>query len=430
MRLLFLCLTTTLGHVPCLLLRYAPFKAITDQKTERRLFLYYLIALLFNALVFAVAYHYGAATIVLYKLILFSYCFVLSGINMLVLRGHVREHLFTCGLVMLMIVMVFSTVGYVQTFFGTANVVGQIITNALLTLGVCTALYPLLRKLMILTITPFLDIDCGDYWKTIWFVPLLMSLACFSAVPVNGYVNTPGQLLSRLMLCGAALFVCRSMAQDNMRLRREQAIAKQLSMQKEYYAALSDNVASARKTRHDLKHHLAAIDHFLEENDKAGLAEYCGELTVRMNTEVSIPYTGNAAADGILFHYARLAAQNGIAFTVSGTLKNGCIAEIDLCTLLGNALDNAIAGAKTAVNKRYVTFTINNEAAMVIFFVQNSFDGTVLESDGKLLTRQKSGLHGIGLSSMQSVCKRYKGDLTVRHEGNVFSLMAMLSKNP
>ncbi len=275
MKLFLLCLATTLGHIPCLLLRYAPFKAITDRQTERRLFFYYLIALLLNALVFAFACQNGRATIMLYKLMLFSYCFILTGIDILVLRGHAREHLFSCGLVMLMIVMVFSAVGYFQTFLHTEDVVWQIVTNALLTLAVCIVIYPLLRGLMTRTITPFLDIDCGDYWKSIWFVPLLMFLACFFAVPAGGYVDSPGQLVGRLLLCGAALFVCRSMIQDNMRLRGEQATVRQLSMQKEYYAALSDNVASARKARHDMKHHLAAIEHFYPQRRQRGA---CGIL--------------------------------------------------------------------------------------------------------------------------------------------------------
>ena len=348
---------------------------------------------------------------------------------MLVLRGHIREHLFTCGLVMLMIVMVFSTVGYLQTFCSVADTSWQIIINAALTLAICAALYPMLRWLMTHTVTPFLSMDCGNYWKNVWFIPLLMFLACFCAVPADGYVNTPRQLLSRLFLCGAALFVCRSMAQDNARLRREQAIAHQLSMQKEYYAALSDNVANARKTRHDIKHHLAAIEHFLTENDKAGLAEYCGELTVRINTETSIPYTGNAAADGILFHYTQLAAEKGIDFTVCGTIENGCIAEIDLCTLLGNALDNAIAGALTASKKRYISFMVSTEDNILLFLVQNSFDGVLHEQGKKLLSRKEGGEHGIGLASMQSVCQRYGGNMTVNHTQDTFSLMLMMNKN-
>ena len=147
-----------------------------------------------------------------------------------------------------------------------------------------------------------------------------------------------------------------------------------------------------------------------------------------MDSEVSIPYTGNAAADGMLFHYAGLADKNGIAFTVSGTIENGCIAEIDLCTLLGNALDNAMAGAATAPGERWVSFTVSTEAAMLTFLVQNSFDGVLLESGDRLLTRKGDGAHGIGLSSMQSVCRRYGGSMTVRSDDNTFSLMLMLNK--
>ena len=46
------------------------------------------------------------------------------------------------------------------------------------------------------------------------------------------------------------------------------------------------------------------------------------------NVKIAIPYTGNAAADGILYHYALIAEENGIRFSVSGRLESEVRSEV------------------------------------------------------------------------------------------------------
>ena len=45
-----------------------------------------------------------------------------------------------------------------------------------------------------------------------------------------------------------------------------------------------------------------------------GLRGYCDDLELEEMGKVTIPYTGNAAADGVLYHYGCIARAKNIEF--------------------------------------------------------------------------------------------------------------------
>lgn len=50
-----------------------------------------------------------------------------------------------------------------------------------------------------------------------------------------------------------------------------QNIERQLSLQARGYMRLTNNIVETRATRHDLRHHLAVMNGFLESDDYEGL---------------------------------------------------------------------------------------------------------------------------------------------------------------
>ena len=68
------------------------------------------------------------------------------------------------------------------------------------------------------------------------------------------------------------------------------------------------------EVRHNFKHQLAALKGFLETGNTEELRQYCDTLENRLLNITEIPYTGNAAADGVLYHYACIAKEENISF--------------------------------------------------------------------------------------------------------------------
>ena len=86
------------------------------------------------------------------------------------------------------------------------------------------------------------------------------------------------------------------------------------------------------------------------------------------------------------------------------------IIVVDLCSVVGNLLNNAIQGAMDAPEgKRYITFKADVELNNDIYIVvSNSFDGVVKKENGKYFTTKSNG-HGIGLESIQTTVNKYNG---------------------
>lgn len=406
--------------IPGIFLRFLPFKSVVKKEQKLKLALLYILALMLNG---AVYFFWGKAngglSMSFLKTDMIIFALVLTGVNMLVIKGKIKEHLFTYGLSMLL-----NYMNLTFSSFFSVLISPEKINKTVLSIGIYFVLYiilfPMFLKLLKITVTPFISIDSGDYWNTIWFVPIAMFLACYFTIFGENTVETLPQVIGRLFLLVSVVFLCRSVAKDHMRMTKQLQTEKQLSMQTEYYNELSEQVAKARKSRHDMKHHMAAIQRYIDSDDKEGLQEYCYDFTAEMNDTV-IPYTGNPAADGVLYHYSKIAKENDIRFEMKGTIKSKCIADVDLCVLLGNALDNAVAGCLTAQSDRFISIIAESDEYTLTVVMQNSFDGVVEKQDDIIMSRKRSGRHGVGLDSMRSVCEKYGGTMETSHENNVFT---------
>lgn len=342
-----------------------------------------------------------------------------------IFRGAFKEHIFMLGVVASCQYLLLSVPAYIVSlldgvgpfitmwaFFGSAGVL------------MLMTYFPM-RRLLIYTVEPFLKIDSGSYWNTICFVPLVFFFAMMFVLWGSETVSSLLQMVSGLFSGSMIIFMCLSIAADNKRLEERRNMEKQLAAQKLHYTELKTRVEDARKTKHDLKHHIAAIRHYMEVDDKAGLQAYCNELAGSMESG-SIPYTGNVAADGVLYYYMQQAKFEKIQVQYAGTIKSNGIADVDLCALLGNALDNAVTACKTIPSGRSISVISQSEAQVLSIVVRNSFDGKVLTDGDRLLSRKRDNRTGVGLASMRSICERYGGSMDTSWDDRSFTVAFVL----
>ena len=111
---------------------------------------------------------------------------------------------------------------------------------------------------------------------------------------------------------------------------------------------------------------------------------------------------------------------------------NTNIRSVDLTTILGNLLDNALEAAKTAPEGlRFLNLTIRRINAMLIIKVENGYGDTPVQENGKLLTSKKDkAFHGWGLKSVQTAADRYDGTIRADYKDHVFQSVVTLSFQP
>lgn len=429
MDILLSSLACMLANTATTIMRYLPFENIITKKQKKVLAVSHIIMLIVFFVVNVILGYSFNIRLSYFKNIFVIYDIALMLVNIIVVKKHTREHLFICGLTEIIMLTIFTVEMYIiNSFVARGTLLSYILICALMVILFIIS-FPYIKYQLINTVTPFLNMESDIYWKNIWLIPYVMFYASFIVIPSNAYVKDFDTVMSNVLITIATVFICRSIADDYRRVEENLAMQAQYNKQKEYYTVLSEKVAEQRKTKHDFKHHLLVIEHFCETKNRERLMEYCNELLQVQNKEVEIPYTGNGAVDGVLYSYSATAKKNNISFNIKGIFESSGIADIDICVLLGNAIDNAIAGCMKVENNRFIDIQSKTIGNVLAITISNSYDGVVIEEKGKIFSRKKSGRVGVGIASIKSICDKYGGSVEIKHDETSFNLMILLNKN-
>ena len=96
------------------------------------------------------------------------------------------------------------------------------------------------------------------------------------------------------------------------------------------------------------------------------------------------------------------------------------IADTDLASLLGNALDNAIEGVQNAAGKK-ITLRCRMDKGLLMLRLENPA-GEEISPDLSTTKADKSS-HGFGIHGMREIAERYGGTLSVGVKDGKFELV-------
>jgi hypothetical protein len=229
-------------------------------------------------------------------------------------------------------------------------------------------------------------------------------------------------------LCGmVALF-----AQYEQRLgqeAKEEAVAIEalIRSQQERYLATERSINAVQGTYHDLKHNIQVIR---AETDPALRDSHLAELESAIKEYGALVHTGNSVLDIVLTSKSLECVEAQIDLTVVADGQViGFLSPAAIATLLGNALDNAIAATRRLADPdaRLIKVAVFRQADFVVVTVENSFTGELKLEEGAIVTlHEDRDRHGYGMRSIRYVAERYDGSMTVHAEDDWFALRLML----
>ncbi len=146
----------------------------------------------------------------------------------------------------------------------------------------------------------------------------------------------------------------------------------------------------------------------------------------------TIIQTGNRALDIILDEKNKICKKNNITLKVMVDGKKlDFMSDYDICSLFGNALDNAIEGCLQVDehSDRYILLKMDSSLDMPCFVIENSASHKVdIDKEGKVKTTKKdASMHGFGIESMKKICSSYGGSLRFVSEETSFKLILILN---
>lgn len=258
----------------------------------------------------------------------------------------------------------------------------------------------------------------------IWFVCAVLLVADLLSTWVrkDSLQSAPFAVCS--VLCYALLLVVQFDLFRVSDLERERDLARRLFSERERQQRESqENVEAVNIKFHDIKHQIAALRAM---DGGAAREQSLADLEHSVEAYDARVQTGNAALDAILTEKSTRCWSRKIDFTCM--VDGSCLAflgVVDLYTLLGNALDNAIEAAEKVpeLAGRVVSVAASSRSGLVSLRIENSCVGRVETGDGLPATsKEDSANHGFGLRSIAGIVARHGGNLSLASEEGRFVL--------
>ena len=193
--------------------------------------------------------------------------------------------------------------------------------------------------------------------------------------------------------------------------------------QKQFKLA-KENIDAINIKCHDLKHQ---IRHLRETNQVD--EKYLAELERSISIYSSTYRTGNETLDVILTDKGLHCTTNGIQFTcMAEGRKVDFMEAMDIFSLFGNALDNAIeCTERLAPEMRFIHLSIRATNQLLLIHIENPFVGQLVLEDGiPVTTKSNRDYHGYGMRSIQRIVRKYRGDMSISTEDQLFQLNIMM----
>lgn len=290
---------------------------------------------------------------------------------------------------------------------------------------------PFLLRFFYHTVADALKIEDKTMWRYLWKIPLFSAafglLYCFNG-DVYAYATWPFMVSRYLMLFGACyvsyvalkvLEISRSRTQLEETLKYADL---NLRTQKKQFDTLAAHMDETRKARHDLRQHLAAVQSYLDGDDKTGLAEYIDTYMNRLPADTMEYFCANGVVNAVISYYAAQARDAGTSFAAKVTYpKNYPVSDTDIIVLIGNLLENAVEACKRdSADTKFIKLRVKQKGqSMLLVLVDNSCVSPVTFENGTPLSSKRDGA-GIGVASVREIAARYGGVAMFEQKNGVF----------
>lgn len=204
----------------------------------------------------------------------------------------------------------------------------------------------------------------------------------------------------------------------------------QLEAELKHYEEMVQKNRDIRTFRHDYKNNLYSLKTLIASGRTDEAEKYIDELDSGLAVSENRYATGNYLADAIISGKADEAAQQGIDIIFDGVIPESGISNNDLCTILSNALDNAVrACAEIAPCKIIINSQITANGASIR--ISNPVKENVeIKNNSVKTTKNDKTNHGIGISNIKKAAKKYSGYVELSCEDRIFTVeIGLMLKN-
>ena len=190
--------------------------------------------------------------------------------------------------------------------------------------------------------------------------------------------------------------------QKQAALQRERDVLDaQFKLARAEFASLRQLQQNAAAYRHDMRHHLSLLQGLASKGQIEQIKEYLRTAQSDMDAITPTRFCENETVNLILSAFTAKAKQSEIQLTIDARLPVSLsFSDTELCSLLSNALENAIQAAKNIPepDKRIIRLRIYSKNTKLCIDIRNSYQHDPIFHQGLPVSKEQG--HGFGTKSM------------------------------
>lgn len=292
-------------------------------------------------------------------------------------------------------------------------------------------------------------IEIIDSVQKVEYILFCVTLTCFnllmSAITFCMFSDNSVQLWSQyrsfiIVISVASVFFVTILVGDMIMMsgRRKaqndiiEAYEKMNSMQKRYYQMINEKNDEIRQFRHDFHHHINYINQQMKNGDYEKVNSYLISLmgvSEHMKYKKNI-FSGNTVIDAIICATVMEQESGIIKFDYVGKIEQNIgIQDIDLITLLSNALENAVEACMQCDSDKEIEMRVERYKENIRFIIKNTF----VENDAnrniiRFTTKNNKEEHGYGRQNIMRIVEKYDGVIEEKIIENRYCLVIQLNQ--
>jgi len=278
-----------------------------------------------------------------------------------------------------------------------------------------------------------IEVSQSDLLSFVGIGAMIFSISNISFVSANTPISGryPAEIFYiRTLVDLAGIIILYSQREHRLAVKSRldlNAMENLLNKQYEQYHISQDSIDIINHKYHDLKNQIIAIraekDHYTRE-------KYLEDLENSIKYYEAQYKTGNEVLDTILTSKLITCLDNDINVTciANGKLLD-FIPTMDLCSIFGNAIDNAIESVLKIddIEKRLIKIAVFAQNELLLIRFENFYLNPLEIYNGNFITTKKdTRYHGYGLKGIKSIIGKYGGSVSIKTDNNWFRLVILI----
>ena len=206
--------------------------------------------------------------------------------------------------------------------------------------------------------------------------------------------------------------------------QKDQFMIETLKRQYSLYQDKQRNNEKVKAVYHDMKNHLLILENKENTEETQAMAK---KLREQIEDYENYIHTGNDFLDVIIKDKTEVAKEKNIDFNVMIDFKDiKCIEPLDISTIFGNGIDNAIeAVEKLPKEKRVICLKAGKINEFLSIVIENNYNPEI-KLENKKTTKKDKFFHGYGIQNIKNAVEKYNGNCTITKENEKFILKILI----